>query len=68
LPVFNRMQLAAREAAVSLGVQDFRRAQAYLETLETNTRDCDHWYSVATQYRPGPDGRPLPITPRGLGT
>jgi hypothetical protein len=68
LPVFNRMQLAAREAAVSLGVQDFKRAQAYLEILETNVTDCDHWYGVATQYQPGPDGRPVPITPRALAS
>ena len=63
LPVYNRAQYLAREAAVSLGRQDFRMAELYLSGLERMLKTRESWWAAATEYRLAPNGQPMLYEP-----
>ena len=56
LRVYNRVQAAARSAAVAVGHQDFDRAKAYLwQVEEALAKGHEHWIDTAVAYDPGYD-------------
>lgn len=59
LPVYNRAQWLAREAAVSLGRRDFARTLLALEGLEPLLVDEETWVANASEYRLDSDGYPI---------
>jgi hypothetical protein len=59
LPVYNRAQWLARQAAIHVGSMDFDRAFGVIAQLKEMSEDEDRWWAEATDYRLGPDGRPL---------
>jgi hypothetical protein len=56
LRVFNAAQLFAREAAVSLGREDFYRTVNFLERLESRLDSPEEWVRHATEYTLTPQG------------
>jgi hypothetical protein len=56
LPVYNRAQYIAREAAVALGKQDFEVATRLLEKLEPLLEEEATWKVAALEYQLAPDG------------
>lgn len=52
LPVYNRAQWLARQAAIDLGRQDFRSARLVLAQLEDMLVDEETWWRHATEDNP----------------
>lgn len=63
LPVYNRAQYMAREAAVALGQQNFYRAELYLSGLERMLKTEESWWAAATTYKLDASGRPMLYEP-----
>jgi hypothetical protein len=61
LPVYNEAQLAAREAAVALGREDFRAAESSLAKLERHLGSPEEWVRCAHDYTIDSAGRPVRI-------
>ncbi len=54
LPVFNEVQMLARDAAIAMGEMDFEEAQRLLEELESYlARGREAWAVKAGEYDPG---------------
>jgi hypothetical protein len=51
LTVYNPAQFHAREAAVALGLMDFKAAEKHLKVLKKHLRNVDTWAAYATQYK-----------------
>lgn len=56
LPVYNRAQLAAREAAIALGEQKPKEAERHLEYLMWLVADEDRYRKASTEFTRNPDG------------
>lgn len=53
LIVYNRVQQLAKDAAISVGRQNFDKARYYLQTLKTELdKGPEHWAQVAGEYNP----------------
>lgn len=52
LPVYNKIQWWAREAAISLGRQDFSRANYYLQKILSYDKDLKSWLEETSKYDP----------------
>jgi len=63
LPVYNRAQWLARQAAVNLGLERFDVAERYLSGLEKMLKTHGSWCEAATEYRLAPNGQPMLYEP-----
>jgi len=63
LPVYNRAQWLARQAAVSVGYEDFDHARAYLERLYTMARTQDEFAQNAIKFTRDEQGNLLRYVP-----
>jgi hypothetical protein len=63
LPVYNRAQWLARQAAVNLGLERFDVAERYLAGLERMLKTPESWCAAATEYRLAPNGQPMLYEP-----
>jgi hypothetical protein len=61
LPVYNEAQLSARDAAIAIGREDFRAAEANLARLEQHLGSKDEWVCYAHAYTLDSAGRPVRI-------
>lgn len=64
LPVYNRPQQLAQEAAVALGEQRYEAAEVALLLLQTLASRRDQWAAAASAYQLDGDGNPVPLQAR----
>jgi hypothetical protein len=63
LPVYNRAQWLARQAAVYVGLEDFDNARKALQRLAEMSSSEDEFATYAMQYTKDPDGHLLQFVP-----
>ena len=63
LPVYNKAQWLARQAAIDIGLEEFNGARACLMALEQMAPTEEAFAERAMEYQKDADGRLLPFTP-----
>ena len=63
LPVYNKAQWLARQAAIDIGLEDFDGARACLSMLAGMSKTEEEFAEHAMQYQKSADGRLLPYSP-----